>query len=921
MSGPCFVCDRPVSDRESGGRWPEGSAGGGDFYHRRCLACAVCGLRPAGEAARRLGKEVYCRAHYVDVTGRTTGAELAEKLREFKRQSLGCAEARRKSSSSLHFPLPVHACAGSPHCPLYPHGIRPAPGYWVECCRDDSSRPEEGPVGPFRLTSYQEETYAKYFYGTEHWNYYTNDESLGPVVLSLKQEVVDSRDHFRILMRTVSYNLHGLVPASGLCADRYDREEVVRAIGRQAGLKPLPKLGRLQSTPDELVKLDQAFVKSELKVGVVYVKEGQVTEEQILGNRRHGPLFDEFLHLLGDRVRLKGFDRYKGGLDTVHDLTGTESVYTHWRNIEIMFHVSTLLPHEDHDPQKLQKKRHVGNDIVCVVFLEARDTRFSPACIKSHFLHTFVVVRTDPEDRSDPTTYQVSVVSRDEVKSYKPYLWHRSTFSTGPVFREWLLTKIVNGERASYSAPKFVRMQDRTKTQILEEIVANLHNHAETGQLPKPYRRGSWRPIGHTRPSSPLLDSVRDTFESPEQLAKDFAKSFCSDSVFCDVAFNVGPGKRKTKIYAVRAILGVRSRVFLEMLYGFSTGFGQNTLTIDKITLNVPGKSSNFLQVPEMNEAPRTKSAPSSPMMIRAFSRLGNWKNWGLGSRSSSKDQLLSEPEGLKRWQSECNCKEKTDKNEATSPVVSLSVCADAQKIDKTKLSKTEFNIIEFDSDTFRTLIEYLHSGSCPLTCDAIPGLICAAEHYDLPELLQACFHHVKQHLRISVVCSMLNALENYYWRYTAATELMTMILQHVDQKASQLFCRKDFLSLSESMLQTIISRKLNIAEVKKFEIMYEWAQNKVKNMRCPDKQELQFTMNRLIRDLKLNEISPEDLVQYVLPTKVISKEKILETLMQQEDSGIYSIHPSYIEKCQNQNCVQPDLVLSAKNFQDKSQQ
>ena len=64
-----------------------------------------------------------------------------------------------------------------------------------------------------------------------------------------------------------------------------------------------------------------------------------------------------------------GFDRYKGGLDTVHDLTGLHSVFTHWRSIEIMFHVSTLLPHEPNDPQKLQRKRHIGNDIVCVVFL------------------------------------------------------------------------------------------------------------------------------------------------------------------------------------------------------------------------------------------------------------------------------------------------------------------------------------------------------------------------------------------------------------------------------------------------------------------------------------------------------------------------------------------------------------------------
>lgn len=124
-------------------------------------------------------------------------------------------------------------------------------------------------------------------------------------------------------------------------------------------------------------------------------------------------MFEEFLQLLGDKVRLRGFDKYKGGLgkeilhifsifflafivffsDTVHDLTGLYSVYTNWRNIEIMFHVSTQLPYEKHDPQKLQRKRHIGNDIVCVVFLEADNTAFSPSCIKSHFLHTFIVVR------------------------------------------------------------------------------------------------------------------------------------------------------------------------------------------------------------------------------------------------------------------------------------------------------------------------------------------------------------------------------------------------------------------------------------------------------------------------------------------------------------------------------------------------
>lgn len=54
--------------------------------------------------------------------------------------------------------------------------------------------------GGFELTSVEQETYEKYFYGTEHWNYFTNDEDLGPVILSIKQETLNSRDQFRLVL-------------------------------------------------------------------------------------------------------------------------------------------------------------------------------------------------------------------------------------------------------------------------------------------------------------------------------------------------------------------------------------------------------------------------------------------------------------------------------------------------------------------------------------------------------------------------------------------------------------------------------------------------------------------------------------------------------------------------------------------------
>ena len=97
----------------------------------------------------------------------------------------------------------------------------------------------------------------------------------------------------------------------------------------------------------------QAFNKQAYKFGVVYMKENQQTEEELFGNTTHSKAFDDFLDLLGQRIRLRGFDKYRAGLDGNNDLTGKYSVFTKFNNNEIMFHVSTLLPFEEFDSQKV----------------------------------------------------------------------------------------------------------------------------------------------------------------------------------------------------------------------------------------------------------------------------------------------------------------------------------------------------------------------------------------------------------------------------------------------------------------------------------------------------------------------------------------------------------------------------------------
>lgn len=104
-----------------------------------------------------------------------------------------------------------------------------------------------------------------------------------------------------------------------------------------------------------------------------------------------------------------------------------------------------------------------------------------------------------------------------------------------------------------------------------------------------------------------------------------------------------------------------------EMLYGIQTGFGSPQVPVAELlarpapTLlspqNYRPKSSNFLQVPDIESRP--KSVPSSPMVKRAFSRLGTiTAGWGRSIRSQQQSQLSADDK--KKWASSQDCSGKT---------------------------------------------------------------------------------------------------------------------------------------------------------------------------------------------------------------------------------------------------------------------
>ena len=56
--------------------------------------------------------------------------------------------------------------------------------------------------------------------------------------------------------------------------------------------------------------------------------------------------------------------RFRGGLDIKNNNTGNYSIYEKYNTAEIMFHVSTLLPHSVKDEQQLERKRHIGGQVL-----------------------------------------------------------------------------------------------------------------------------------------------------------------------------------------------------------------------------------------------------------------------------------------------------------------------------------------------------------------------------------------------------------------------------------------------------------------------------------------------------------------------------------------------------------------------------
>uniref|UniRef100_A0A7N8YFX9 RAP1 GTPase activating protein b n=1 Tax=Mastacembelus armatus TaxID=205130 RepID=A0A7N8YFX9_9TELE len=355
-------------------------------------------------------------------------------------------------------------------------------GYWIEGTNHEPKDPPEGDQPPCPISHIKLETnstakiYRKHFMGKEHFNYYSMDAALGHLVFSMKYDVIGDQEHLRLMLRTKLKTYHDVIPIS--CLTEFPNVvQMAKLVCEDVNVDRFypvlyPKASRL------IVTFDEHVISNNFKFGVIYQKFGQTSEEELFGNMEESHGFVEFLEFLGQKIELHDFKGFRGGLDVTHGQTGTESVYTSFHNKEIMFHVSTKLPYTEGDSQQLQRKRHIGNDIVAIVFQEA-NTPFVPDMIQSNFLHAYVVVQVE-NACTDKVIYKVSVTARDDVPFFGPTLPDPAIFKKGPEFREFLFTKIINAEYACYKAEKFAKLEERTRSALLETLYEELHINSQS---------------------------------------------------------------------------------------------------------------------------------------------------------------------------------------------------------------------------------------------------------------------------------------------------------------------------------------------------------------------------------------------------------------------------------------------------------
>lgn len=150
------------------------------------------------------------------------------------------------------------------------------------------------------------------------------------------------------------------------------------------------------------------------KIGVLYVGPGQAKNEAEILKNRYGSLrYARFLRKLGTLVAIKEAKEQNFFIDL--ECNGKDGNFTYiWQDdiVQVTFHVATLMPNHKHDPNCNEKKKHIGNDFVSIVYNESGEP-YDLKTIKGQFNYACVVI-----EPMELESNRIFVLARDEIAQH-----------------------------------------------------------------------------------------------------------------------------------------------------------------------------------------------------------------------------------------------------------------------------------------------------------------------------------------------------------------------------------------------------------------------------------------------------------------------------------------------------------------------
>ncbi|CAF3023943.1 unnamed protein product [Rotaria sp. Silwood2] len=259
------------------------------------------------------------------------------------------------------------------------------------------------------------EIYRNYFFDYFHINYSGEFDGEGPFIASLrcinKKTAMTDTCEARAIIRTQCRNCDVSETVNST-----NENSILRVLLNKAHLPPVHTYGPV-GDPKANEKIYLFDKKNDerynCKIGVIYQRCNQTNEQDIFNNENPSKDILDFLSRISQRVYLKGFQKYRGDLDTKNSSHGEYSYYSEYKNHEIMFNVAPLVPSTNVEEKSTIRKGLIGNAFVCIVFQES-GANFSPNFISGRVTQIYITVQ--PTMHEEKLHYKIGIWRRNDIR-------------------------------------------------------------------------------------------------------------------------------------------------------------------------------------------------------------------------------------------------------------------------------------------------------------------------------------------------------------------------------------------------------------------------------------------------------------------------------------------------------------------------